>query len=402
MMVALVAGILVSMAAFLLARNASSFFQNEVRISSAQFASMIGLTRLRSDLRRANMMSSANVNTDPFLCGKNGNWPAGLNDLAGITIEKAGSVKRHPGDHTLTTESLFNKLSPDAVIIGGLFGTTEHFSVQTLVAGQGGGFDIYLQMDGAYRRTQAASQVGQPVLDRIFKVGRFLRIVDGEGKVGFGVITGLNEGGPVPRVSVAASPALPRRETHKTCGCEGWCTGALVNPVARVLYDLRTIDPGKYKDYAGLYPKIAPAAGHKGAVLPKRTELVRIELNQTGAEIPDTLELVSEYAVDLKFGITVQTPGGPPNNVPTLERHAIGVSKVYDEANLNTGRPERVTGVQVRLSVRAPRSDRQVVIPPPADGGLYRFYLGKNQGFARVRTLVADVHLSNQASVSWP
>ncbi len=400
MMVALLAGLLVAMAAFLLARNASSFFQHEVRISNAQFASMIGMTRLRTDLRRAGMMSSANVETDPFLCGKNGNWPAGLNALAGISIEKSGSKARHPGDHKLSTT---NKLSPDAVIIGGMFGTTEHFAVQTLVAGQGGGYQIYLQLDGAYQRLAAAAQPGQPVLDRVFVVGRFLRIVDGEGRVGFGVITGLNEGGNVPVVSVAGTPALPTREANQNCGCEGWCTGALVNPVSRVLYDLRTINPNVYKDYAGLFPKInAGAPGHKGAVLPARTELIRVELNQNGDELPDTLELVAEYAVDLKFGITVQTPGTAPNFVPKINRYKIGNKQVYDQTNIKNGRPERVTGVQVRLSVRAPRADRDVVIPPPAGGGIYRFNLGKDQGFARVRTLVADVHLSNQASVSWP
>jgi hypothetical protein len=45
--------------------------------------------------------------------------------------------------------------------------------------------------------------------------------------------------------------------------------------------------------------------------------------------------------------------------------------------------------------------DRTVGLPKTTDGGLLRYDLGSDLGFARVRTLIADVYLSNQAGVSW-
>ena len=93
LLVAMRAGVLVAMAAFLLARNATKFFQLESRISAAQFANMIGLNRLKTDLSRGGFLASANVNDDPLICGKS-NWPAGLNELAAIRIEQNGSKVR--------------------------------------------------------------------------------------------------------------------------------------------------------------------------------------------------------------------------------------------------------------------------------------------------------------------
>jgi hypothetical protein len=90
------------------------------------------------------------------------------------------------------------------------------------------------------------------------------------------------------------------------------------------------------------------------------------------------------------------------------------VTEVYDATDaLPGGNPEDVRTVQVRLSVRAPRSDRSThdpanpdfnpVTPTAAEGGVFRFSLGTTAGagFARVRTLVTDVQLPNLNRVTW-
>ena len=402
LIVSLTAGLLIAAAAFLLARNASTFFQREAGITTAQFASVVGMTRLQADLRRAAFMSSPRPDLDPLRCGDTGSWPQGLKDLAGVVIEEGSSVTRHGADNTLNQD---NGLNPDAIILGGSFSTTEQFAVDVLSSGTGGGLLLQLQDDGAMWRTRLAAQNDaaslQAKMATIFRVGGFIRIVDDEGRFGFGVVTGVDATGQKVQISVAASPALPTRNSEVVCGCQGFCTGALVNPVSRVLYDLRRIDPTTYPTYAALYQKgyHDVASYHRGLPEVARTDLVRVELDAAGNELVDTLELVAEYAVDMKFGVTAEVPQNPPTPVPLLERYPVGHATVYDLAApiAAGGTPERIRAVQVRLSVRNADRDRdQDITVTTPDGGLFRYSLGTDRGFARMRTLVTDVALSNQ------
>jgi hypothetical protein len=52
------------------------------------------------------------------------------------------------------------------------------------------------------------------------------------------------------------------------------------------------------------------------------------------------------------------------------------------------------------MSVRSREADRESDVAE-VGSGLYRFRLGANEGWARVRTFQADVTLPNQASVNW-
>jgi prepilin-type N-terminal cleavage/methylation domain-containing protein len=401
LMVAMLAGIFVAMAAFLLARNASTFFQNEARVTTAQFANLLGMGRLKSDIRRAGFLASPNVVDDPLLCGDPSGWPKGMKEFAALRIDAAGSKILHPGDHALSSA---NGLSPDAMIIGGTFATTEYFTIQSLVPGGGGGFTVTLQNDGAMHRTVLAAQDKLQALQAIFVAGRFLRVVDNEGRYSFGIINGVSLQGGLARIALATKPAIPVNSTSAHCGCDDMCVGGMVNPVSRVRYDLRRIDPAKFPRYAPLFNKALTAGSyHKGEKVAARTELVRVELDAGGTELPDTLEIVAEYAVDLKFGITTATVPGPPNQAPKIERYPVGSAKGYAvvKSLQSGGSPERVRSVQVRFSTRSEARDRDVGIPKATDGGVFRYGLGKNLGFARVRTLTADVHLSNLGGVNW-
>ncbi|MBI4704622.1 MAG: prepilin-type N-terminal cleavage/methylation domain-containing protein [Deltaproteobacteria bacterium] len=399
LMMALAAGVLVSTAAFVMARNASLFFQHEARATTAQIAAAVGLSRLEADLQRVGFMASADVYKDPRRCGNMADWPAGLKRLSAITIEEGGSVKRHGADHVL---SVLNGLSPDALIIGGAVGTTEQFPVRTISQGAGG-LSVYLQTDsGPMARARAAVAGGALSFQDLFAPGRFLRIVDAEGRHEYGVIAGFTDDPAAPRVELLAGPIVPRKEITPVCGYSGFGTGTLVNPIARVLYDLRYVDPAVYPRYAGMFATAThPEAGkHKGAgPEPQRTELVRVELDAEGAEIPASLEVVAEFAVDFKLGVTTATAG----NTPTLAVQQMGTPAVYLTAAdiLAGGSPERVRGVQVRLSARARAADRNVGLPAAADGGVFRYNLGPNKGYARVRTLVANVALPNMTGVTW-
>lgn len=404
LMVAMSAGLAVAAGAFLLARNASLFFQHEARLTSAQFASMVGMTRLTSDIRRAAYKSTPNARRDPNVCGYSTSWPTGLKNLAGIKIVEGGSKTAHSGDHALSTT---NGLNPDSLVLAGQMNSTEHFSVAVMQAGGSGGYDIYLNLDGGYQRTKLVAQTGKGIFDDIFVVGGILRVVDQEGRSAFGVISGVDDGGTKPRVSVSGTPRVPKRETQTTCGCTGLCVGALVNPVTRVKYDLRKVDTTLYPRYAGMFPKAnvngSKPTQFKGAVEADRTELVRVELDVDDKELKDTLEVVAEYAVDLKFGATRTDLSKNVDKTPDVTRYDIGKKQVYDRnAGVDgTGSPEYTSAVTVRLSTRSPLPDRQVGMAKTTDGGLLRFDLGQDLGFARVRTMVSDVYLSNQSGVSW-
>ncbi len=413
--VAMSAGLIVAMGAFLLARNASAFFQNESRVAGAQFAAMVGMNRLTSDIRRASMGSTPNASVDPSVCGFSNAWPAGMRQLQGIQILQGGSSL---ADGAGNAQNKANLLDPDAIIIGGNVTTTEMFDVAAVVSG-GGGVTITLELTGAYQRHLAAAQSNANVLGNVFKVGHYVRLVDQEGKQAFGVITSLNQAGTKPVITLAASPLFPTRSVANSaaaCGCTGICTGTIVNPVTRIKYYLRKVDPAVYARYAGMYPKAnvngAASTYFKGEAEAPRTELVRVELDSGDAEVADSLEIVAEYAVDLKFGITRTDPGPAPNFLPVVFRYPIGDVNVYNQtkANQTGGRPDHVSAVQVRLATRSAVGDRRNDINAPgnhvnADGSIWRYDLGGTVDdrwrFARVRTLIADVYLSNQAGVTW-
>jgi prepilin-type N-terminal cleavage/methylation domain-containing protein len=399
LMISMAAGLIIASAAFLMARNATAFFQHEAGITSAQYSSMMGFSRLQADLRRAAFMSTPNVQVDPHLCGGIGALLPGMQRLSGITIENQGSYTR-AAPAMQGVWDLNSAMKPDGIIIGGTFDTTEQFSIKTLVPGGGGAFDVVLdEDDGAMVRTRLALASGAADFNTIFRIGRILRVVDTEGRYGFGVIANVAAGPPVT-VSLSAAPTLPTRAVNGNCGCEGWCVGAVVNPVSRMRYDLRNVDPATYPQYAGLYAQAAHGAQvyHRGVLEPDRTELVRVELDASGNELPATLEVLAEYAIDLKFGIVAEEPQNPPLGYPELDRYAIGAPDVYTIGGpLPAGTPELVRAVSVRFSTRAHKRDRDDQTVTASDGGLYRFNLGANAGYARMRTLVTDVQLPNQA-----
>jgi hypothetical protein len=196
------------------------------------------------------------------------------------------------------------------------------------------------------------------------------------------------------------------------CGIKGFETGALANAISIVQYDLRNLEThsnfgSANTDYAPLY-----SADAIGPFDESRTELVRVELDTAGNPIAGTEELVAEYAVDFKLGITVAQPSVTG---PTLK--TVLSTDTDDEvdnwagdpsgkaAGVNRG-PHLVRSVRVRLSVRSREADRDgdVIANAHVAPGLYRIALGPDgtAPFARVRTLQADIALRNQMKALWP
>ncbi|WP_437726842.1 PilW family protein [Sorangium sp. So ce861] len=410
LLVAMAAGLVVSLAAFLLSKNATRFFQNEARASASHLAATVGLNRLAADLQRAAYLSTPNIRVDPEVCQVPAE-PLGLNVLAGIAIRRQGSVFEGGAE---LTQSADNQLFPDSIIIGGSLSSNELFEFRRISDATGAMVVELNPNSAAVQRTlQRANGSGQG-LSQIFAPNRILRVmVRGQTQALYGVIQGTNVQGDPPNliaITLKSTPGLPLLSGLGRCGVTpGGATGdgGWVNVVNRVRYNIRSL-VGKETPYAPLVAPIAPEqTGDNG-----RTELVRVELDDQNNEIDDTLELVAEYAVDLKFGISVAEESTDLSVTdPFIQRHVITATdntEVYNFAapldQLNTAAPQRVRSVQVRLSTRTRAPDRDVGYPERSDGRRLRFLIPGIVGettYARMRTLYADIALPNQAYVKW-
>ena len=396
-MVAITAGLFVAVAAFALARQGSKFFQQEARVANAQFSATLGFDRLRADISRAGFLTTANVQRDPFVCGTTAGWPPGMTGLAALRI-----IAATPAD----AQDATNGVSPDQITISGSFASPETFPVRTVLA-ENAKFQVYLQANtGAVARSGGPTS---PTMAEIFRAGRMLRILDGTGRYEFGAIESyaLNAAGQMV-ISLKATPAITFRRPGTACGVEGLGVGMQANVINWIRYEIRDLQKNPPPSYKSLYAASATAPGDE-----TRRELVRVELDYDGKEMADSLELIAEYAVDLKFGLTVISGFKTTANVdPAVMQFPVGDAKNYDytyevssTSPVNDKAPHRIRAVRARLAVRSREADRNAGVTPPSSappGALFRYAVGSaDGGFARVRTLVADISLPNLASITW-
>jgi len=394
LMVAITAGLFVAISAFALARQGSRFFQQEARVSNAQFSATLGFDRLRTDIARAGFMTTANGQRDPFRCGSTAAWPSpGMQSLAALRI-----VQATPS----TVQDGMNGLAPDQITLTGNYSSVESFPVRSIevVAGK---YQVTLQQNnGGVARAGIDSDGGG--LSTLFQTGRVMRLLDATGHYEFGIIdsSGINASSEIV-VSLRLNPPVTfKRDATATCGVEGFGVGMQANVVNTIRYEVRDMKALDLAQYRPLYLPSATAPGDEN-----RYELIRVELDSSGNEMDGTIEIVSEYAVDLRFGLTVATTTG---NDPVLTELPIGDSRIPDYAfdvatKTTTPGPERIRAVRARLTVRSREADRLGSATPPAGsppGTIFRYAMGADGGtYARARALVADIQLPNLGSVSW-
>jgi hypothetical protein len=373
---------------------------------------LVGFERLRNDVARAGFLGTPNVLRDPRLCGDpvgDPSWPSELKRLSSLRIVQGGS----PINATLTAAGL----SPDSLTLAGSYSSVDVFPVWN-VQNTGANFIVFLQSQtGPLARlgynNPATDQVA--LLTSVFGTGRALRIVDQAGEIQFATIAGV-AAGAAPQVILNRNPILRFRDgPGNVCGLKGNVTGAMVNVVNIVRYDVRNLKTNS--TFGGENTAYSPVYGNYGdpaaaAWEADRTELVRVELDTGGNPIVGTEELVAELAVDFKLGLTVI------NNVlnntdPTLATFIPGDAQIANYASDVTGLtnpnqgPQRVRAVRVRFAVRSRIPDRDAPIVgasgSPVAVGTYRIGLGVGgtAPFARVRTLQADITLNNQVGTLW-
>lgn len=406
LMVAITGGLFVAIVVFALARDGARFYQRESRVSDATMAGIVGFERLRADISRAGFLGTPNVRLEPQLCGDPlaAGWPTELSRLASLRIIQNGS----PPNTTLAA----NGVTPDAIVLSGSYSSAEQFPVWN-VENSGANYVVYLQTQtGPLARLGfnlgGADQLG--ILQGIFGAGRGLRIQDQAGEIQFGTIQSVAVNNGIAQVVLSQTPNLQFRQTAgNTCGLKGNVTGAAVNVVNFVRYDVRNLATDSH--LGGANPSYAPLYGGANPNDADRTELVRVELDTSGTPIAGTEELVAEYAVDLELGITVVS-NLLNGTDPTLQTFLPGDPQIDNWAGDIAGAasspvsgPHRVRAVRVRFSTRSQEADRDgpVVPGPNIAPGLYRVGLGLNgeAPYARVRTLQADLTLHNQTRITW-
>ena len=391
LLVAMTAAMFVAIAAYAMAKQGARFFQQEARIASAQYSVTVGFDRLRTDLSRAAFLSTANVQRDPFVCppptGHVG-WGA-LANLAAVRLD----------DGTVGEDDTLNGLAPEQITLSGSYASAELFPVRS-VSANNNSFDVYLQIANGAMVRSMGGQLNAANLGAIFQVGRIMRLLDDTGHLEFGIIAGSAldvNGNPV--VTLAGQPAIAFRRQGGRCGIEGLGVGVQASVVSWIRYNLRQLGPGT----AGYQPLFANTVAGVGD--DTRRQLVREELDASLQPIAGTLEIVADYAVDLRFAFTAVTA---QSTDPTLTRYPFGdaTNRTFASnvaTSPQTPGPERIRSIHARLTVRSREADRQAPITQvttPA-GNIFRFHLAGTLGYARARTITGEVNLPNLAGLAW-
>lgn len=379
LMVALSGGLFLSAVVFALSRDTTRFYQQETRVASATLAGLVGFERLKADIQRAGYLSTPNVQTDPRVRVRpNAMSPAALQTLASLRITP--NVPNLTGNAAFAANaSAGQTLTPDQIVLSGSYVVADEFSIA-----QTDGTDVYIQENSP--SMGRLGYIGAPVATKnalmanVFAVNRIVRVVDRGGFSQFSTISAV-QGSP-PRVTLATPITV----------LEGNATGSSINVVNLIRYQIRDLQADADPRWAPLFTASAGAPGE--AV---RTELVREELNAAGTVIAGSSDIVAEYAVVLDLTVSGQLVAGTSGLVRS--NPGDGNFTTFFAASGVGDRPQGVRSVRVRLGVRSREADR----PANISGGnaVYRFKVGTNDGWARVRNFQADVALPNQLGVQW-
>jgi hypothetical protein len=393
LMVAMTGGLFLSIVVFAVSRDASRFYQREIRVANATITGVSGFERLVSDLTRAGHMSTPNIELDPRICGRpDANWPEALRTLRAVAIETGITT-----DLDSNSEVLAAGYAPDALVISGALETTEELYSNTIEPTVGtAGFTIALNLlTPSARRLGLTTGPGSSkgngkILQAVFmkeNVGRIVRVRK-DGLEQYAVVSSVTATDTVASVVVSDKPGLLFRQggaNNVKCGINDEGGGYSISVVSIVRYSIRTMTGD------AAYKYLFDASGRdKVPYEDTRAELTRVELDAFGEPIPGTLEIVAEYAVDLQLR---PWAAGTASNLPTL-----AAAEAYGRtSNLS----QAVRGVNVLLSVR----NREVT---PTGGGVSdRHYIKlpttspQPDAYARLRTFQSDIPLRNLENANW-
>ena len=424
--VALVAGLIVALGIVALSKEATTTFHEEVRSAAAEATLRTAVDRLRGDLQRAGYMSTANIRHDPLIARAPGvNQIANVNPaqvgllrLAGVHLISGGSAAQAP-----KSADQVPALSPDAIEIGGNMTCADQFSIATVTA-QGGGctrITLAANSPALYRvlamGTTPAAQAQE--LNNLFQpypsaTNQFaVRLLDGMGRSQYFATcaetpaAGFTGNVAWVDIDTSVTAVLAPTDTKGQGGLTATPEQSWINPVQLVRWEITNAPPAQYQTLERL-----PLTGAQD---PAKYDLVRSYVDMTtGLVIPQTTEVVAEYAVDLDFALSVENgnAGAPQMLTYSFDDPADNQPWADNISTVVTTKPQMVRIVRVRVATRAAQADRtiNVALQNYAVGAngtqafLYRYCLvtpcdtqDSTLRWARARTMTTEVALPNQS-----
>lgn len=432
LMVSLVAGLIIAIACMGLAKTTTTSFYEQARLSTVEGAARAASERLRLDLLRAGFMSTGNIR---LASSENPSVPFGqkiavipgtggatasryttLNDLAGLQVRVGGSrdnalyaVAGTEGPNALATN---NGLNPDALVVAGNLTSDDSYQ-GTLFndAPRCGGQRVELRREGdaAVRRlfdTANPTATLRGIFTPVVGPNYAARVVDARGCQHYVLVCEV-EVVDANRMNVHLRPGTGGDVLPPSTGSCGANVGeeVTVSPVHRVLWYV-----GPNTDAA-----LAPDPGVEAATNKFNLYRQLLDASDPPALVQGGREIVAEYAIDLKFGITVDDPGTPPpNNFRVFDMDSDPGGGNIDtwargaSTTISGGPgPQRIRSVRYRVATRAALPDRtQNLVVPPGAPYLSRYCIDATPvntctRFARVRTIVSEVALMNQRAMQY-
>ncbi|MBO6936503.1 MAG: prepilin-type N-terminal cleavage/methylation domain-containing protein [Deltaproteobacteria bacterium] len=386
LMVALVAGLIVISAAYVIGGASAEHFSEQQRIGQTQTAVRMAMMQLEADIERAGLHATPN-STNADNCGL-----APPNRIQAVDFE--------PGFYTgvLPNAGANPGVAADQVILTGNYATSDAYLVNTVGPT---GSQIVLQPNwqamrrdfGQWGPADPAETPAPPPFDetrfqQVFRAGRMLRLQTNAGKELFVTIQGTDPGGAGMQGPVInVQPNIP---VGDLC-VGGLADGALVAPLVQIEYAV--VDPTTDSALSVLVnpsttTELDNALGRTNAVL------VRRELDFNGAVIAGTTRIVMEYVADFQVEFIFDTsgPGVAPNITRSDDDGAAGVLNVT---------PEQVRSVGVHLAARTRQHEERFAFVPrtdPAVEPLTSYQVsGIAPGAARVRSLHNEILIPNVA-----
>ncbi len=423
LMVAISTGMTVALAAFLLAKVSLGSFQQDARVNNAQHSAVMAMNRLVADVKRAGFMSTPDASSDNNICQRN-SLPTNQRALligANVFEGKAGggnfyNVAAYGTTPNNTLPVLAtgpeNNRQPDRLRIAGNFMTTERLIFRSVNEGSN---TINLAVDtNAMQRIFRDSPAGGQTACRLFPNNRILRLVDAKKMDSYVRIASCSETmagsylGSVTIVYTNFAGSLPR--VSGVCGVAEGNAGGTVNTVNVVEYSVQQVAPGTLGVH-GLQASMASIVGWDAALAPTtgedtRMDLLRREIDATGAVVANSGEVIAEWVADFKLRAWFTQGTG---EILSGRLFDTGFDKEDASPGAEPPPPQRIRSLGIRLTTRSREPDRERRLGAAAPGPtapLDRFEVfptstPRKNRMARVRTMYTEVSLPNLTHASW-
>lgn len=429
LMVALVMGLIIAIAAVGLARTATTTFHEQARVSGMEMSIRSASERLRSDLLKASYMSTPNIHLDPRVARVPGTTVYRideLKDLQGIYIDVGAGTAATQGAFTLAT---VHGLTPDDLYIAGNLTTDDSYRGQWIGAGSCGAGSAQLRLNGladaavgrllsnastAVLGAQAAFMPGENMNPPVTGKEYVVQVMDPRGCYQYMTVCKVSNGATANEVllDLKGDPAYGILTPTELLG--GLCGGRLMEefslaPVSRVRWYLAANTDARLTD-----PTYDGTGGANKFNLYRQLLAASVDFsNPTAAgSVVGPPELIAEYAVDMKFGLVVDDvlQAQPKDRIVNLDMDSSSAAISTWARRVNgtvLGQPgaQRIKSVRYRLAFRAPIPDRQTNLPMATGHPfLARYCTNSNdlatcKSWSRVRTIMSEVALINQAKI---